>query len=160
MFAGCRVPGAAALFIPFERNPALRPASDLAQRTLELASFGSELVLNADWSLGNHRPVNQSLGLEGAKTLREHAVGDVGDRAFNGGVAAPALKQGLENRPSPPATDELDGPVKPGTNYRCGTGRLRHGKKLWETALDTSYLLKYISILIVSPVQLGRLTRA
>jgi hypothetical protein len=47
-----------------ERDPAFGPASDLAQRVLQLATLAGKLVLNANGSFGDHMSRKELFGLE------------------------------------------------------------------------------------------------
>src|SRR5712675_602295 len=109
-------PGRFARAVVLERNPAFGPGADLFQRVLELAPFWGKLVLNAHRAFGDDNPEQQIFSLERAKPLRQHPIGEIGNRGLDGAVAASSLEERLQDGAAPAATDQLDSPVKAGAN--------------------------------------------
>lgn len=91
----------------FERNPALRPITDLSKRVLELTAFFCQLVFDSDWRFRNDGPEDQVFSFQRAKPLREHAIGDIRYGSLDRRVARPAIEQDAQNGTRPPTTDEL-----------------------------------------------------
>ena len=120
------------------RNPALRPVRYLAQSVLKLPALFGQLVFNADGCVRDNLTGDKTLGFKRAKSLRQHPVSDVRYRRLDRGIAALPLEEGLQDRASPAATDELDSAVEASADLR--NQRIGHEKKLWDLALDTSYL--------------------
>lgn len=75
--------------------------------------FRGQLVFDAYGAVGDNDTKHQIFPFEGAQPFGQHPIGDIGNRAFDGGVARLSLKQCLQNGACPPAPDELDSPVKP-----------------------------------------------
>jgi polyisoprenoid-binding protein YceI len=134
----------------------LGPRTNFAERALEGATFFGKLVLDTNRTLG-HNPANdQLLRLKGAQALGKHAISDVRNRALDESVTDLPLEEGLDNRASPPAADELDCAVETRTNL-LRYGVAGHEQSLEIGQLDTRYLLKYTSKTIVSPVRTAML---
>jgi hypothetical protein len=89
-------------------NPPFRPLSDRGERLLEGAPLFRELVLHPDRRLRHHEPADNLFGFELPQPFREHPVADVGDGVAQLRESHPAAKEQLDDRPCPPAADELD----------------------------------------------------
>ena len=111
-----------------ERNPALCPVANFIKCILELTSLLGELILDPDRRLRNYRANDEVFSFERAKSLRQHAVGDVRNGSLDQGITSPARQQGAQDGPRPTAADELDSPVEARTDLRNWLlGTVSHG---------------------------------
>src|SRR5207245_201 len=102
--------------------------------------------------VGNDRALDDAFGFQLLKPVAEHPVRDVGDGLPQYGKAAACFEQYVNDRPGPPAADELARAVK----FAAELGNLVHGclHSLFQSTAPgprmTSYYLTYSDYIFYS----------
>lgn len=103
-----------------ELDPLVRPFHDGVDGGRQRAALSRERVLHPHRRLGNDGPLDNPLLLQLLKALAQHPVGDVRDRVPEHREPAAPLQQQKDNRPRPPAADELARPMEARAQRRRG----------------------------------------
>ena len=80
--------------------------------------FFVKRVLDADRRFGDDRALDDALGLELLQSLAEHPIGDVGNGVPQRRESAALPEQHEQDRPGPPAADQLARAMESGAELR------------------------------------------
>ena len=130
-------------------EPTLGPLRDRSQHRLQCAAARRQSIAHADWRSGVHEPLHDALGLELTKSFGENSITyswDTGEQLIE---ARRPWEQGLDDRPGPAFSNQLDCALKGRAVVEAPTD---HGERFYSLSLvsETTRLPNFKEIFLAA----------